>query len=102
SSRRCLVRLCRPDLRKASGFPARAGGVLLLRAGWKAQPSSPLGGGQPGNGPSERQSLSASQAAEPQVVVGRIERTLDRPEVNSPLHLEVEAALRRQLASCHT
>jgi hypothetical protein len=42
-SRHCAARLRRPDLRKASGFPANAAAVLLFHAGWKAEPSS-LGG----------------------------------------------------------
>jgi hypothetical protein len=62
------LRLCRPDLRKASGFPAGAG-----------PPSSSVQAGRLSlpacteevfrvERPSERQNLSASQAAEPQVV----------------------------------
>ena len=45
------VRLCRPGLRKASGFPAGAGASVLLRAGWKAEPSSLRGGGFSGHTP---------------------------------------------------
>ena len=44
-------RLCRPALRKASGFPASAGASVLLRAGWKAEPSSRRGGGFSGHTP---------------------------------------------------
>ena len=43
------ARLCRPVLRKASGFPASAVATVLHRAGWKAQPSSQLGGGSSGH-----------------------------------------------------
>jgi hypothetical protein len=38
------ARLRRLDLRKASGFPAEPAPFVLLRAGWKAQPSSLRGG----------------------------------------------------------
>ena len=38
------TRLCRPAVRKASGFPAHPCSLLTLRAGWKAQPSSRRGG----------------------------------------------------------
>jgi hypothetical protein len=44
-------RLCHPALRKASGFPASAGASVLLRAGWKAEPSSLRGGGFSGHTP---------------------------------------------------
>jgi hypothetical protein len=44
-SRRRWERLRRPDLRKASGFPANPAPFILLRAGWKAEPSSLRGGG---------------------------------------------------------
>ena len=44
SARWSPERLCRPGLRKASGFPADAAPLLPLRAGWKAQPSSLRGG----------------------------------------------------------
>ena len=47
----CSMRLRRPDLRKASGFPANVTTTVLLRAGWKAQPSSLLGGGSSGRTP---------------------------------------------------
>ena len=47
----CSMRLRRPDLRKASGFPANVTTPVLLRAGWKAQPSSLLGGGSSGRTP---------------------------------------------------
>jgi hypothetical protein len=33
-------RLCRPDARKASGFPTRPPTSALFPAGWKAEPSS--------------------------------------------------------------
>ena len=45
------TRLCRPAVRKASGFPANAGSLVLLPAGWKAQPSSLRGGGCSGHRP---------------------------------------------------
>jgi hypothetical protein len=47
----CSMRLRRLDLRKASGFPANVITPVLLRAGWKAQPSSLLGGGSSGRTP---------------------------------------------------
>ena len=78
-SRERFARLCRPDLREASGFPA------------SSDPRPPLGrleglAFQPaqrrflrGTRPSEGQSLSAHQAAEPQGVADRIESNSDKP-----------------------
>jgi len=64
-----LVRLCRPVVRKASGFPAKSAPFLLLRA------VCPDESGQTarrrlvnGQSATERQSLSAQRAAEPQFV----------------------------------
>jgi hypothetical protein len=75
------MRLRRPDLRKASGFPANVttrfssepAGRLSLPAGSEEvlQDARPTG----------RQSLPARQAAEPQVVADRIEGNLDKPGV---------------------
>jgi alanyl-tRNA synthetase len=72
-------RLGRPDLRKASGFPASAdpssssapAGRLSLPAGAvEVLQEARL---------AERQSLSASQAAQPQAILGAGERNLDKP-----------------------
>jgi len=53
-----------PDLRKASGFPRQTASLLLLSsAGRLSLPAEPKG--LLGWKPSERQSLSAHQAAEP-------------------------------------
>jgi hypothetical protein len=38
-------RLRRPDLRKASGFPATPAAFVLLCSGWQAEPSSLRRGG---------------------------------------------------------
>jgi alanyl-tRNA synthetase len=82
-------RLGRPDLRKASGFPANAdpssssapAGRLSLPAGAEevAQEARPA----------ERQSLSASQAAQPQAVPGIIEHDSKMP--GSPVRLPLTA-----------
>jgi len=45
------MRLCRPVLRKAFGFPASTAASVLLRAGWKAEPSSLRGGDCSGRTP---------------------------------------------------
>jgi len=85
SSPRHSERLCRPDLRKASGFPtnpcpsfssAQAGRLSLPACAEEVVLDARY---------SERRSLSASQAAEPQVIVDRSKPNLDKPEVNSPL-----------------
>ena len=47
NSRERWARLCRSALRKACGFPANGAGGFLVRAGWKAMPSSPPGGDHP-------------------------------------------------------
>jgi len=78
NSRQRPERLRRADLRKASGFPANPVPFALLRAGRKAKPSGLRGGGCPGGGPPERRSLSASQAAEPQVVAVGNKHKLDK------------------------
>jgi hypothetical protein len=72
-------RLRRPALRKASGFPTNASLLPAPRAGWKAEPSSLREEVFEGAGPSERRSLSAKQAAEPQVVAETIDPRSDEP-----------------------
>ena len=71
--------LRRPALRKASGFPTNAGLLPPPRAGWKAEPSSVREGAFECAGPSERRSLSAKQAAEPQSVAEKIDPHSDGP-----------------------
>jgi hypothetical protein len=79
------MRLCRPDLRKASGFRAGAhpSSSSSAQAGRLSLPACAEEVVQAGR-PSERQSLSASQAAEPQVVADGNERDMDEPEFTSP------------------
>ena len=72
-----LTRLCRLICGKPLAFrlnPPRS----TLRAGWKAEPSSQRRGGWSRASATERQSLSAHQAAEPRVADGGLERNLDK------------------------
>ena len=66
SSRPRSERLRRPDLRKASGFPAHPAPFVLLRA--VRRPTDCAEVVVQVRRPSERPSLSANQAAEPQSV----------------------------------
>jgi hypothetical protein len=67
-SRHCPRRLSRPHLRKASGFPADSRPEVVLQDAC----------------PSERRSLSATQAAQPQVIVHQMEHSLDNCARPSP------------------
>jgi hypothetical protein len=67
-----------PDLRKASGFPAGADPSFpSAQAGRLSLPACAEEVVRVGR-PLERQSLSTSQAAEPQVVANANERILDK------------------------
>ena len=72
-------RLCRPDLRKACGFPASPApcpsSALAGRLGLPARAEEVVHARRP----SERHSLSASQAAKPQVVIEGTDRNLYKP-----------------------
>jgi len=86
-----LVRLCRPAVRKGSGFPAKSAPFLLLRAvcpdesGQTARRRSVNG-----QGTTERQSHSAQRAAKPQFVPGQIEGNLDKLGRRPPLQPNAE------------
>ena len=78
SSRPRSERLRRPDLRKASGFPASAGlRSSSAQAGRLSLPACAEEVVQ-ARRPSERPSLSANQAAEPQLVANGNERDLGK------------------------
>jgi tetratricopeptide (TPR) repeat protein len=72
------VWLCGPDLRKASGFPAVAGSSSSsAQAGRLSLPA--CAEDVQDTRSSERQSLFASQAAQPQAIIEEIECNLDKP-----------------------
>ena len=78
SSRERTVRLCRPDLRKASGFPAPfRTSFSSAQAGRLSLPACAEEVSQDTQ-PTERRSLSAHQAAQPQAVADSIEGNLDK------------------------
>ena len=82
---RSSERLRRPALWKASGFPANAGpSSSSAQAGRLSLPACAEEVLQEAR-PSERQSLSAYQAAEPLVIIDTIERNLDKPGQALPL-----------------
>ena len=80
----CSARLCRPDLRKASGFPPMLEPwPSSTQAGRLSLPACVEEVTQDAR-PSERRSLSARQAAEPQFGAGQTDGNLDKPEFSSP------------------
>jgi len=73
-----------PAVRKASGFPAHAASFLVSAQAGRL--SLPAGAEEVvrETRATERRSLSAQRAAEPQVAARRIERGLDKPDFISP------------------
>jgi hypothetical protein len=67
-----------PRLAESFRLSGQSRTFVLLRAGWKAEPPSLCGEIVRVRGLSERQSLSASQAAEPLVVAVGISNQLQR------------------------
>jgi len=90
SSRPRSARFPRPDLRKASGFPATPAPFVLLRALRRLTDCAEKV--IQARCPSERQSLSANQAAEPQLIANGNDRNMDKP--GRPRRLRYLPALR--------
>jgi hypothetical protein len=84
----------RPALRKASGFPANVGPPFsTARAGRLSHPARAVESLKAA-GVSERQSLSAKQAAEPQTTLHIIEPNSDSADIMWPAANELDSRFR--------